>query len=92
MPRRNRLCVPLDPAYLGSGDLDGDAMVLIKPKIGDVLEPDGCILADGGTMMRSGVVIIHRSRLRRAKRYGWSEYTEPLPRTPLPHLVAVARA
>lgn len=66
-------------------------MVLIKPKIGDVLEPDGLILTDKGPLS-VGVVIIHRSRLRRAKRYGWSEYTEPLPRTPMPHLVAVARA
>lgn len=67
-------------------------MVLIKPRPGDVVEPDGAIFAEAGKIVQFGVVIIHRSRLRRAKRFGWSEYQEPLPRTPEPHLVAVCRA
>ena len=65
---------------------------MIKYKPGDVLEPSGCIFVRDGEVLHSGVVIIHRSRLRRAKRFGWVEYDKPFPRTPEPHLVAVARA
>ncbi len=66
----------------------------IKPRPGDVLdEPPGAIFAEAGVIVRSGVVIIHRSRLRRAKRFGWIESPNyPPAHQVAPHLIAVARA
>jgi hypothetical protein len=42
----------------------------ITPKAGDVMA-DGTIAIGGGKAARGGVVIIPRSRLRRARRFGW---------------------
>lgn len=69
-------------------------MVLIKPRPGDILEPDGDIYAEAGKVVKFGVVIIHRSRLRRAKRLGWLEAPSHIvPHAEVaPHLVAVCRA
>jgi len=65
---------------------------MIKPKIGDILdEPPGAIFAEAGTLVTFGVVIIHRSRLRRAERYGWN-VTEIAGLPVDPPLIAVARA
>ncbi len=65
-------------------------------KPGDILEPNGDIFVENGTMMRSGIVVIHRSRLRRAKRFGWLEVDDTigirLDKPVEPHLVAVCRA
>lgn len=43
----------------------------LKAKPGDVLE-GGAIAVDGGRCLLYGVVMIHKSRLRRAIRLGWA--------------------
>lgn len=68
--------------------------MMLKHKPGDVLEPSGCIYLVTGGVQRAGVVLIHRSRLRRAKRYGWLEAPPHIvdPAGVDPKLVAVCRA
>lgn len=69
-------------------------MPLIRPKPGDIIEPDGNIFAEAGKIVTSGVVIIHRSRLKRAKRFGWLEAPPHIvpPQHVAPYLIAVCRA
>lgn len=67
-------------------------MTIIRPRPGDILEPDGDIFAEAGKVVRAGVVIIHRSRLRRAKRFGWVESDYPPAYQIAAPLVAVRRA
>lgn len=43
---------------------------MIKMKPGDVCE-DGTIYSTAEFSLQSGIVVIHRSRLRRAQRFGW---------------------
>lgn len=68
---------------------------MIKHRPGDILEPSGCIFIEVGHVQHSGVVVIHRSRLRRAKRFGWIEVDQTigirLDKPVEAHLVAVAR-
>lgn len=66
--------------------------MIIKPKVGDVIEPDGAIIANGGKLVQSGVVIIHRSRLRRARRLGWLLAPEHILPPISAELVGVCRA
>lgn len=67
---------------------------MIKHKPGDILEPSGCIFIEVGKVQQSGIVIIHRSRLKRAKRFGWLEAPAHIvhPAEVAPELVAVCRA
>ena len=69
-------------------------MTLIRPRPGDIIEPDGDIFAEAGKIVKFGVVIIHRSRLRRAKRFGWLEAPPHIvpPAQVAAYLVAVCRA
>lgn len=64
----------------------------IKPKTGDIDGAGNIVLEDGAKSIAAGIVIIHRSRLRRAKRFGWeiSPYVPPVTLV-APHLVAVRR-
>lgn len=66
----------------------------MRPRPGDILEPTGDIFAEAGKIVTHGVVIIHRSRLRRAKRFGWLEAPAHIvpPQQVSPELVAVCRA
>lgn len=48
----------------------------IVPSVGDVLEMG--IMAHGGYIVQRGMVIIHKSRLRRAQRFGWKRSTVPI--------------
>lgn len=67
---------------------------MIKHRPGDILEPSGAIFSEAGRIVTTGVVIIHRSRLRRAKRFGWVEAPPHIvpPSQVAAHLVAVARS
>lgn len=68
--------------------------MIIKYRPGDVIEPGGGICSVPGELVWSGVVIIHRSRLRRAKRFGWVEAPHHIvdPAEVAEKLVAVCRA
>lgn len=60
----------------------------MKAKVGDVLQDGGIVVAaefDKGTrVLHQGVVIIHKSRLRRAQRFGWKVNNRFVFVTPLP--------